>query len=132
MAALNRPAAEAAAASDVSACTDVTGFGLFGHLVSLARHSRVTAEVWADALPAFAGALEAIREGVIPGAVERNTEYVAGDIERRGEVDEAQYTLGFDAQTSGGLLICAAPAAVPALVEQLRARRRRVDHWQNQ
>ena len=106
MAALNEPAARAAASADVSACTDVTGFGLYGHLISMARHSGVTAEIWADALPAFAGALEAIREGVVPGAVERNMEYVAGDIAQQPEVDQAQYTLGLDAQTSGGLLIC--------------------------
>ena len=127
MAALNRPAADAAARADVSACTDVTGFGLFGHLISLARHSGVTAEVWTDALPPFPGALEAIREGVIPGAVERNMEYVGEDLVRHPEVDEAQVVLGFDSQTSGGLLICVSPTGVPALLKDLE--RRDADGW---
>ena len=127
MAALNRPAADAAARADVSACTDVTGFGLFGHLISLARHSGVTAEVWTDALPAFAGALEAIREGVIPGAVERNMEYAGEDLVRQPEVDEAQVVLGFDSQTSGGLLICVSPASLEALLKDLE--HRDADGW---
>jgi selenide,water dikinase len=127
MAALNRPAADAAARADVSACTDVTGFGLFGHLISLARHSGVTAEVWTDALPPFPGALEAIREGVIPGAVERNMEYVGEDIARQPEVDEAQVVLGFDSQTSGGLLICVSPASLDALLKELE--QRDADGW---
>ena len=106
MAALNKPAAEAAAEVGVSACTDVTGFGLFGHLISMARHSGVTAEVWADRLPAFDGAREALREGVVPGAVERNMEYVGADLSVQPGVEEADVQLGFDAQTSGGLLLC--------------------------
>jgi len=109
MAGLNKPAAEAMNEVGVSACTDVTGFGLFGHLIGMARHSGVTAQVWAEDLPAFPGALEALRDGVIPGAVERNTEYVGPDLSVADGVDEARVNLGFDAQTSGGLLI-----AVPA------------------
>ncbi|GAG13758.1 unnamed protein product, partial [marine sediment metagenome] len=76
MAELNKSAAEAMVEVGVSACTDVTGFGLFGHLISMVRHSGVTAQVYADALPAFDGAIEALAEGVIPGAIERNREYV--------------------------------------------------------
>ena len=109
MAALNRPAAEAMNEVGVSACTDVTGFGLFGHLMSMCRHSGVTAQVYADRLPAFDGAVEALADGVIPGAVERNTEYVGQDIRVLDGVEEARALLGFDAQTSGGLLL-----AVPA------------------
>ena len=109
MAALNRAAAEAMNLVGVSACTDVTGFGLFGHLISMCRHSHVTARVFADRLPAFDGALEALADGVIPGAIERNTEYVGEDIHVSDDVEEARALLGFDAQTSGGLLM-----AVPA------------------
>jgi selenide,water dikinase len=122
MAQLNDQAASAAAQADVSACTDVTGFGLYGHLISMARHSKVTAEVWADALPAFAGALQAIGEGVVPGAIERNQEYVADDIQHDPQVDQARYLLGFDAQTSGGLLICVAPTGQAALLAALKDR----------
>jgi selenide,water dikinase len=109
MATLNRAAAEAMMEVGVSACTDVTGFGLFGHLISMCRHSGVTAQVYADRLPAFDGALEALADGVVPGAIERNTEYVGEDLSVADDVDEARVHLGFDAQTSGGLLM-----AVPA------------------
>jgi selenide,water dikinase len=122
MARLNRAAAEALAEVGASGCTDVTGFGLFGHLVGMVRSAEVTAQVWADRLPAFDGALEALGDGVIPGAIERNTEYVADDISRSEAVAEAQFLLGYDAQTSGGLLIAVAPEKQDALLEALRAR----------
>jgi len=105
MATLNRNACEAMLAADASACTDVTGFGLFGHLIGMARHSGLTACIHADALPAFDGALAALADGVVPGAVERNREYVAGDLSVADGVDGSLVDLGFDAQTSGGLLI---------------------------
>jgi selenide,water dikinase len=116
MVTLNRAAAEAMKEAGASACTDVTGFGLFAHLLRLMRQGKRTTEVFADALPAFDGAIEALREGVVPGAVERNREYVGEAIRIGPDVDEALINLGFDAQTSGGLLI-----AVPAeRLEQLR------------
>jgi selenide,water dikinase len=122
MAALNAAAAEAMKEAGASACTDVTGFGLFAHLYRLLRTSRLSAEVFADALPAFAGALEALRQGVIPGAIERNREYVGEAIEVTPGVDEALVNLGFDAQTSGGLLI-AVPAPRLAALQRSLARR---------
>jgi selenide,water dikinase len=109
MATLNRAAAEAMTAARATACTDVTGFGLFGHLIGMCRHGEVTARVYADRLPALPGALDALAAGVVPGGIERNREYVADDITVTDGVDEAHVHLGFDAQTSGGLLI-----AIPA------------------
>ncbi|NLF32908.1 MAG: selenide, water dikinase SelD [Planctomycetes bacterium] len=122
MAALNRDAAEAMVAAGASACTDITGFGLFGHLAGMARHSGVTVRIDADALPAFEGALEALADGIIPGAIERNSEYVGQDIAVDDGVDPARVHLGFDAQTSGGLLIAIPAARHAALVEALTAR----------
>jgi len=122
MAQLNRAAAEAMVAAGASACTDVTGFGLFGHLINVARHSGVTAQVYADALPAFGGAIELLADGVIPGAVERNREFVAGDISVAEGVDEAMVNLGFDAQTSGGLLISVPADRHEALLADLKQR----------
>ena len=122
MATLNKAAAEAMKAAGASACTDITGFGLFGHLMRMARQSKLTAEVFADALPSFAGALEAFRDGVIPGAVERNREFVADCLEVGPNVDEALVHLGCDAQTSGGLLIAIAPERLKKLEQELAQR----------
>jgi selenide,water dikinase len=122
MATLNKAAAEAMKAAGASACTDITGFGLFGHLMRMARQSKLTAQVFADALPAFAGAVEAFREGVIPGAVERNREFIADGLQVAPDVDEALVHLGCDAQTSGGLLIAVSPGRLEKLEQALAVR----------
>jgi selenide,water dikinase len=105
MSALNQAAAEAMKEEGASACTDVTGFGLFAHLLRMLRPGKLGAEIFTDALPAFDGALDALRQGVIPGAIERNREYVGDALHLAPGVDGAAVDLGFDAQTSGGLLI---------------------------
>lgn len=122
MATLNRAAAEAMKQTGASACTDVTGFGLFAHLRRMLRGSGLGAEIFAESLPAFPGAVDALRQGVIPGAVERNREYVGEDLRADSSVDEALVNLGFDAQTSGGLLI-AVPARRLDLLRELLAQR---------
>jgi len=122
MAALNRPAAEAMKEAGASACTDVTGFGLFSHLLRMLRPSALGAEILSDALPAFDGAMDALRQGVIPGAIERNREYAAAALHIAPGVDEASVHLGFDSQTSGGLLI-AVPAERLSILQQSLARR---------
>jgi len=122
MATLNKAAAEAMKAAGASACTDVTGFGLFGHLIRMARQSHLTAQVFADALPAFDGAVEAFSEGIIPGAVERNREFLGDAMQVAPAVDEALVHLGCDAQTSGGLLIAIAPTRLEKLREALAQR----------
>jgi selenide, water dikinase len=119
---LNKAAAEAMKEAGATACTDVTGFGLFAHLLRMIRQSKLSAEVFADTLPAFDGAVEAFRQGVVPGAVERNREYVGESIHIAPGVDEALVNLGFDAQTSGGLLI-AIPAERLETLRQSLARR---------
>jgi len=119
---LNRAAAEAMHEAAASACTDITGFGLFGHLIGMARHSGVTARVYADRLPAFPGALDLLQNGVIPGAVERNIEYVGADISVETGVDDPRVHLGFDAQTSGGLLIAVPADRLERLQDALRSR----------
>ncbi len=122
MMALNRDAAEVMMAVGVSACTDVTGFGLFGHLVRIVRKSGVTVRVDGGALPAFDGALSLLEAGVIPGAIERNQEFVGDDLVLEEGVSEAVKHLGFDAQTSGGLLIFVPEERLDALVDGLAAR----------
>jgi selenide,water dikinase len=105
MSTLNKGASEAMIQTGVSACTDVTGFGLFGHLVRMARRSKVSARIFADALPVFPGVMGFLRDGVIPGAVERNGEFLGEDLCMGPGVSEESKFLGLDAQTSGGLLI---------------------------
>ena len=114
MAALNKAPAQAMRAAGASACTDITGFGLFGHLPRLLKN--LSARIYAEALPSFEGALEALRQGAIPGAVERNREFVGARLTVGPGVDEALVNLGFDAQTSGGLLIAIAPERLQTLL----------------
>jgi selenide, water dikinase len=122
MATLNKAAAEAMKAAGAAACTDVTGFGLFGHLLRMARQAKLTAQIYADALPAFEGATAAFRAGIIPGAVERNREFLGDSLRVAPDVDEALVHLGCDAQTSGGLLIAIPPARLEDLKQALAQR----------
>jgi selenide, water dikinase len=122
MATLNRGAAQAMTVAGASACTDVTGFGLFAHLVRMLRPHGLAALIEAEALPAFEGVLEALRDQVIPGAVERNREFVGAELRVDPGVDEARVHLGFDAQTSGGLLIAIAPERLERLQDELTQR----------
>jgi len=119
MTALNQAAAEAMKEAGASACTDVTGFGLFAHLLRMLRPGALGAEIFAETLPAFDGAMDALRQGVIPGAIERNREYVGEAIHVAPGVDEASVNLGFDAQTSGGLLIAVATERLEMLRQSL-------------
>ena len=122
MATLNKAAADAMKQAGASACTDVTGFGLFGHLLRLARQSNLSAQIFADALPRFEGAVEALQAGVIPGAVERNREFCGDHLEVAPDVAPALVHLGCDAQTSGGLLIAIPPDRLPMLQSALAER----------
>jgi selenium donor protein len=105
MAALNRDAAEAMLEVGVSACTDVTGFGLLGHLREMMNASGTSALVNAAQVPLLPGALELVTSGVVPGGTLNNREYTAPVVEYEGGVPEVLRVLLNDAQTSGGLLI---------------------------
>jgi len=121
MTALNRGAAEAMLRVGVSAATDVTGFGLLGHLHNLARASGVAAEIRADAVPLLPGAAELAATGAIPGGTRRNLEDSAAYVAWAGPFTELQQLLLCDAQTSGGLLIAVAPDRADMLIAELRA-----------
>jgi selenide,water dikinase len=112
MTTLNRDASEAAVAVGASAVTDVTGFGLLGHLHELALASGVAASVDADSVPVIEGVLEllALEDGApIAGGTRRNREWVEPAVKWAESVGEERRWLLCDAMTSGGLLI-AAPA----------------------
>ena len=121
MAALNRRAAELMAQFEVHACTDVTGFGLLGHLKSMAAASRVDVELAWEDLPLLPGVLDCVAAGIVPGAVERNRESSGDALAATAGVDPARIDILFDAQTSGGLLISLPGEAAQALVARLRA-----------
>jgi selenide,water dikinase len=103
MTTLNKAAASAALAAGIRAGTDVTGFGLLGHLFKLARASGVTAVLDAAAVPYLDGARESLRAGFVSGGTRRNLEWVRPHLD--SAVDEDELLLLADAQTSGGLLL---------------------------
>ncbi|KJR00112.1 selenide, water dikinase SelD [Gordonia sihwensis] len=105
MTALNRDAADAAVANGVQAATDVTGFGLLGHLYKMCRASGVSAMVEASAVPVLDGALEALRDGYVSGGTRRNLDWVRPHLGAGAGVSEDDLLLLADAQTSGGLLV---------------------------
>ena len=123
MTTLNAGAARALRAVDVHAATDVTGFGLLGHLSSLLTASGAAAEIQAAAVPLLARARELAERGAIPGGTRRNLESLAGAVEFAAGVDETTRLLLADAQTSGGLLIALPEPQVPALRAALERER---------
>src|SRR5206468_1560856 len=116
MTTLNRDASLAALSAGIRAGTDVTGFGLLGHLYKMARASGVTAVVDAAAVPYLAGAREALAAGFVSGGTRRNLDWVRphADVTAVGE-DEA--LLLADAQTSGGLLLAGEVPGAPVIGE---------------
>ncbi len=101
---LNRDAAAAAVAAGITCATDVTGFGLLGHLYKLARASGVTALIDATAVPYVDGARVAVAAGYVSGGTRRNLEWVNPHT-AWGDITDSEKLLLADAQTSGGLLI---------------------------
>lgn len=120
MAMLNASAAAVAQKIGVNACTDVTGFGLLGHLRGMCAGSGVGAVVRVASVPALPGVWDLVRQGCVPGGTKRNlvnvTEYVVWD----AGVTEAQQLFLADAQTSGGLLLSVPKKRAARLVERLR------------
>lgn len=116
MTALNASAAAAALAAGVTCATDVTGFGLLGHLLKLARASGVTAVVDHRAVPLIEGAAEAVRDGFVPGGTRRNLDWVAPHA-GFGRVPADDLLLLADAQTSGGLLVAGEIPGAPVIGE---------------
>jgi selenide,water dikinase len=122
MAALNRDAAEVAREQGVRALTDVSGFGLLGHLAEMCRASGVGAEVWFDGLPLLPEVEALVRQGVVPGGTKRNLEYVQSWTTFATGLELWQKQLAADAQVSGGLLMAVPAEKVPKVVEALEKR----------
>ena len=120
MSELNRSAMTAAREFEVHACTDVTGFGLLGHLLEMTRGSQVEAEINWQEVPLLEQAWEMAAAGAVPGGSQANRQYVAGSVDFAAEVPEIARQLLADAQTSGGLLLAVPAGSATALLEKLR------------
>ena len=120
MTTLNAGASRAMLAVGVHAATDVTGFGLLGHLHNMLDASGVSAALDAASVPIIRGAADAVERGAIPGGTKRNREALSPHVSFTTGVHEVIRTLLFDAQTSGGLLIAVPDDRANNLIEALR------------
>jgi selenide,water dikinase len=115
---LNTPGEAFAAMPDVHAVTDVTGFGIAGHLLEMLRGSQLAGELRFDALPVFAEALDRVKQGVATGASERNWKGYGADVQMPPGAPDWKRKLLSDPQTSGGLLVACAPQAESAVLAE--------------
>jgi selenide,water dikinase len=124
---LNRAASEVLVEAGVRAATDITGFGLLGHGLEMARASAARFVFEAPALPALDGALELPAAGVETGGAAHNRRFVAAELTAAPDVPQELVTLAHDPQTSGGLLAAVRPDLVEVVENALD--RAGVDHW---
>jgi selenide,water dikinase len=122
MTALNRRAAEVIAGGDfvVHALTDVTGFGLIGHAREMALGSNVAIHLFASRIPLLPGAVECVRQGLVPGGLKANREFAECMVAYDSEVPEEIRTLLYDPQTAGGLLASVTADDADATMAALR------------
>lgn len=120
MASLNKKGKQAVEKYDVSACTDITGFGLLGHCVEMASASDVTFEINVTDIAYLTDAIDYAKMGLIPAGAYKNRGYSIGKVES-GSVAEHYLDLLYDPQTSGGLLISVAEKDVKPMLEDFKA-----------
>jgi selenide,water dikinase len=123
MTTLNRAAGEAMQAVGVSAATDITGFGLLGHGLNVARASKKTIRIWSTAVPLLPGVVDFATRGIVPGGLATNAAYAAPHVQFDEGVPEALRQVFVDPQTSGGLLIAVKPSRGDALMRRLKRAR---------
>ena len=123
MKALNRTASEAMRASSAHAATDVTGFGLLGHALNMARGSKKTLRFWSAAVPLLPQALELVRRGVASAGLKANGAAISPHVLWTDGVSEPVRQALVDPQTSGGLLIALPASRVDGLLRRLRRRK---------
>ncbi len=119
MASLNQKGKRVVEKYNVSACTDITGFGLLGHCVEMASASEVTFEINVRDVAYFADAIAYAKMGLIPAGAYKNRGYSIGKVDV-GSVEEHYLDLLYDPQTSGGLLISVAPDDLPAMLKDFQ------------
>ncbi|MDD7770755.1 selenide, water dikinase SelD [Suipraeoptans intestinalis] len=119
MASLNKKAKQVVDRYRVSACTDITGFGLLGHCVEMASASEVTFDLRVRDIAYFEDAIDYAKMGLIPAGAYKNKGYSLGKVEA-GNIEEHYLDLLYDPQTSGGLLISVAPEEVKPILEDFK------------
>lgn len=119
MAALNKDAAEAMQDTGANACTDITGFGLIGHGLEMAKASGVCIRLYADSVPIIPEAKTFASMGMVPGGSRRNEKFCAAHLDVEPDIDPLIINIFADAQTSGGLLISVSPKRADELVRKL-------------
>ena len=102
---LNSGGAKAMNAVGVNACTDITGYGLLGHLLEMCQGSKISATIEFNEIPLIQGVFELAQKGFIPGGTKRNLDHVTPNVNFSKNISQEQKYLLADAQTSGGLLI---------------------------
>ena len=120
MATLNKPGAALAERGLIRCCTDITGFGLAGHLIELCQGSGVSAEIDASLLPLMSlEVMQHINDGCVPGGTRKNLDHASPYMEISENVTESQQLIFADAQTSGGLLLSVPEENLNAVMELL-------------
>ena len=116
---LNKYAMEAVVDLDVSACTDITGFGFLGHAYEMAKGSKLSIEIDSSRVPVLEGATELAAMGIIPAGMYANKKHIEAEVKKLVEIKEVVEDLLYDPQTSGGLLIAIKEEDVDVAVEAL-------------
>jgi selenide,water dikinase len=118
---LNKVGSELATDKDVHAITDVTGFGVLGHALEMARGSKLALAIEADAVPLLAEAASLVQQGYVTGASHRNWASYGHDVILPADLPDWKRLLLADPQTSGGLLVACAPAKADAVLRTIHA-----------
>ena len=119
MAALNKSASESMISVGVNACSDVTGFGLLGHLREMMEGSSLGALIYKSKVPVIEGTMDLLKQGIVPGGTMRNLDSLKSTVCWDKEISENDKILLSDAQTSGGLLISVNPNKADKLQQSL-------------
>jgi len=122
MSSLNKYASEAMLEIGISSCTDITGFGLLGHLCEIVETSKVGAEVDSSSVPMIEPGLKLAKDRVVPGGTLANLKYAEEKVDWDKGVTAEEKLILCDAQTSGGLLICVPEEKGAKLLEKLKLR----------
>lgn len=120
MTTLNKAGADAMTKIGIKAATDITGFGLLGHLWNIVRASNVGAKIYANVVPVMEEVFPLVEQGLVPGGTKRNLEFMEPHVQWNSKITQNQKYILCDAQTSGGLLICVPKDKTNKLLAELK------------